>query len=183
MSVYDELAALYARRGNEAYFGEAVTMLEHGLQAAYFAGAHGAAPELVLAALLHDVGHLVVEVPDDIADWTTDAHHEDSGGEWLAQRFGPAVSEPVRLHVPAKRYLCTTDASYFSRLSEASVHTLALQGGPMSDAEVARFEAEPFHREGVLLRQWDDQGKLKGLRTPGFAEYRPLIESCARAAR
>ncbi len=84
-------------------------MTEHMLQAAYFAQAEAAPAALVIAALLHDVGHLIESVPDDIADWTTDARHEEAGGRWLAQRFPASVSEPVRLHVPAKRYLCATD--------------------------------------------------------------------------
>jgi HAD superfamily hydrolase (TIGR01509 family) len=93
------------------------------------------------------------------------------------------VSEPVRLHVPAKRYLCATNPEYFRQLSAASVATLALQGGPMSEAEARAFETEPYWREAVLLRQFDDQGKLAGLDTPPFEHYRPLIERLARGAR
>lgn len=180
MTMTDELAAIYARRGAEAYFGEAVTMMEHGLQAAYFAQAHGASDALIIAALLHDVGHLIESAPDDIADWKTDAEHERSGAAWLSQRFGPEISEPVRLHVPAKRYLCATDPDYVRRLSEASVITLKLQGGPMSPAEVAAFESEAFWCDAVLLRQWDDQGKIRALPTPAFESYRPLIDRLAR---
>lgn len=132
MAVIDEILALYARRGSEAYFGECVSMTEHGLQAAHFTREAGAAPALIVAALLHDVGHLVEDVANDLADWTTDAEHERVGGAWLARRFPPAVSEPVRLHVPAKRYLLATDADYLAMLSPASVVTLKLQGGPMS---------------------------------------------------
>jgi HAD superfamily hydrolase (TIGR01509 family) len=153
------------------------------LQAAYFAEQHGAPEALVLASLLHDVGHLIEPAPDDIADWKQDARHELSGSRWLAARFGPEVSEPVRLHVPAKRYLCTTNAEYFHQLSAASVTTLALQGGPMSAVETTAFEAEPYWREAVLLRQFDDQGKISGLSTPPFEHYRPLIERFARSAR
>ena len=182
MTLTDELAAIYARRGAEAYFGEAVTMMEHGLQAAYFAAAHRASDALIIAALLHDVGHLIVPAPDDIADWKTDAEHERTGADWLAKRFGPQVSEPVRLHVPAKRYLCATDPGYFKRLSEASVLTLQLQGGPMSPAEVATFESQSYWRDAVLLRQWDDQGKIRALQTPGFDSYAPMIERLAQGS-
>ena len=119
--------------------------------------------------------------PDDIADWKQDARHELSGSRWLAARFGPEVSEPVRLHVPAKRYLCATDPGYMSQLSAASVTTLALQGGPMNAAETRAFEAEPYWREAVLLRQFDDQGKIAACKTPPFEHYRPLIERFARA--
>jgi gamma-butyrobetaine dioxygenase len=178
----DELNSIYSRSGSAAYFGEAVTMAEHSLQAAYFARAAHASDALVLAALLHDIGHLIESVPEDIADWTTDAGHELTGSRWLATRFGPEVWEPVRLHVPAKRYLCATDPAYFGRLSAASVVTLKLQGGPMSSVELGAFEAEPYRREAVLVRQWDDQGKIAGLRTPDLGSYRVLIDRLAAAA-
>jgi predicted HD phosphohydrolase len=181
VDVSGEILAIFNRRGAGAYFGESVSMTEHALQAAFFAKAADAAPGLVIAALLHDVGHLVEDVPDDLADWTRDAHHEEVGSRWLAARFPPEVSEPVRLHVPAKRYLLATDAGYFSRLSPASLVTLKLQGGPMQAHEVAHFEGERFHQEAVLLRQCDDRGKVAGLKTPGLADYRALIEAIARA--
>ena len=182
MTVADEIFAVYARHGSQAYFGEDVNMSEHGLQAAYFAQNEQAADALVVAALLHDVGHLTESVPANIAEWTRDARHERSGSRWLARHFGPEVSEPVRLHVPAKRYLCATEPAYSEQLSEASVITLKLQGGPMSPAEIAAFEAEPFWRDAVRVRRWDDQGKVAGLKTPGFEHYRPLIERLAHGA-
>jgi phosphonate degradation associated HDIG domain protein len=178
-SLIEQIETLFVKRGAAAYFGERVSMLEHGLQAAYFAECERAPPTLVLAALLHDVGHLLEDVPADIEDWIQDSRHEEVGSRWLAARLGPAISEPVRLHVPAKRYLCAVDAHYAACLSAASVHTLALQGGPMSPAEVASFEQQPFCREAVRVRRWDDQGKVAGLRTPGLAHYRPLIERAA----
>lgn len=180
MKVTDEILEVFAKRGSGAYFGESVSMVEHALQAAYFAQAAAAPPSLVVAALLHDIGHLVVEVPDDLADWTEDARHEDVGSAWLADRFSAEVCEPVRLHVPAKRYLCATNAHYSSQLSPASVVTLKLQGGPMSVAEVSRFETERYHKEAVQVRQWDDRGKIAGLVTPRLEDYRALIEGLAR---
>ncbi len=92
----------------------------------------------------------------------------------------PDVAEPVRLHVPAKRYLCAVDPLYFAQLSPASVHTLKLQGGPMSAAEVVRFEQKPHYREAVRVRHWDDQGKVAGLATPGLHDYAALIDALAR---
>jgi phosphonate degradation associated HDIG domain protein len=181
MSLTDEILGIFHARGADEYFGESVSITEHALQAAYFARIAGAPPALVVAALLHDIGHLVEEVPSDIADWTTDAHHERVGGRWLAARFPVEVSDPVRLHVPAKRYLLATDAEYFSKLSPASVVTLKLQGGPMAAHEVAQFETEQFHPQAVRVRRWDDQGKVKGLKTPGLEDYRSLIEGVSKA--
>ena len=179
MNLTDEILTIFKKRGADAYFGECVSTIEHSLQAAHFAQASGAPPGLIVAALLHDIGHLVEEVPSDLAEWTEDAHHERVGGRWLALRFRPEVSEPVRLHVPAKRYLLATDAEYLAKLSPASVITLKLQGGPMAAHEVAEFEAEPFHKDAVRVRQWDDQGKVAGLKTAGLGDYGTLIEALA----
>src|SRR3984893_18575217 len=162
MSIQEEVFRLFARRGAGAYFGERVSMTEHALQTAYFAQREGAPPTLVLAALLHDIGHLIEDVPDDIADWTTDIRHEELGGHWLARRFAAEISEPVRLHVPAKRYLCATDPGSVAMLSQASVVTLKLQGGTMGPAEVLQFETERFHAAAIQVRRWDDQGKVAG---------------------
>ncbi|MGA9028186.1 MAG: HD domain-containing protein [Steroidobacteraceae bacterium] len=177
MSVADELFALFREAGDSAYYGEVVSTTEHCLQAAHFAALEGAPPGLVAAALLHDIGHLLQAAPNDIAEWTRDARHEITGSRWLAQRFAPEVSEPVRLHVPAKRYLCATDPGYAAMLSPASAITLKLQGGPMSLPEVRAFEAERHFREAVRLRHWDDQGKIAGLLTASLADHRVLIES------
>jgi [1-hydroxy-2-(trimethylamino)ethyl]phosphonate dioxygenase len=181
VSVADEVLAIYGARGGGLYFGERVSITEHGLQAAWFARLESAPEPLVIAALLHDIGHLLEAVPDDLAEWTSDARHEEVGARWLAERFRPEVSEPVRLHVPAKRYLCATDADYLRQLSSASVHTLKLQGGPMSTGETRAFEREPYHREAVRVRRWDDQGKVAGLGTPPLEAYLELLNAAARA--
>ena len=180
MNVADEILAIYAARGDGAYFGERVSMTQHGLQAAWFAQVEGAPEPLIIAGLLHDVGHLLEAVPDDLADWTSDARHEETGARWLAGRFGPEISEPVRLHVPAKRYLCATDAGYLRCLSSASVHTLALQGGPMSVEETRAFEREPYYRDAVRIRHWDDQGKVAGLTVPPLEAYLDMLKAHAR---
>jgi len=182
MSVVDEILTLFKKRGASAYFGERVSMSEHALQAAHFAQLEAAPPALVIAALLHDVGHLLEQVPDEIEDWTVDVRHEEVGSRWLAQRFSADVSEPVRLHVPAKRYLCATDAKYFQKLSTASVHTLKLQGGPMTPPEIMLFETEPYYKKAVCVRHWDDRGKVAGLSTAGIEDYGALIESMAGLA-
>src|SRR5450755_2569311 len=181
MKTFDEISSLFSRHGGGAYFGEVLTQLDHALQAAHFAAADGAADELVVAALLHDVGHLLQATPDDLADWHTDARHEVEGATWLAKRFPREISEPVRLHVPAKRYLCATDPAYRAVLSEASIVTLKLQGGPMSAAQVAQFEMEPFHTQALQVRRCDDRGKMAGLKVRGLADYRLLVQRFAPA--
>jgi predicted HD phosphohydrolase len=118
--------------------------------------------------MLHDL-------PEDIADQGIDTQHESLGSAWLSRHFGPEVSEPVRLHVAAKRYLAASEAGYFDILSDASKLSLKLQGGPMSAEEQARFGAERFHRDAVALRRWDDEGKIVGLATPGLAHFEPMI--------
>ena len=175
MSVIEEVFSLYSTRGSGAYFGEAVSMTEHALQAAHFAELDGARASIIAAALLHDIGHLIATVPDDIAEWTVDARHEATGARWLGKWFGAEVAEPVRLHVRAKRYLCAVERAYFAQLSPASVLTLKLQGGPMSAGEVERFEAEPGYRDAVLVRRCDDRGKVAGLATRQLRDYQGLL--------
>jgi phosphonate degradation associated HDIG domain protein len=175
------LAGIFERRGAEEYLGEPVTIAEHMLQGAALAESEGASDELVAAALLHDIGHFTSEFgaysPDDVED----KHHDDAGAEVLGPFFPPLVTECVRLHVAAKRYLCATDPTYFSKLSTASVHTLSLQGGPMSAAEVAEFRQNPFYDEAVRVRIWDEGGKVPGMKTRAFADYAPLLQRVVNA--
>jgi len=173
--VWDEIRAAFAKRGHEGY-GEGVSQLEHALQCAVFAERDGASEPLVVATLLHDIGHMLHDLPEDIADAGVDTQHESLGSAWLSQHFGLEVSEPVRLHVAAKRYLSTSEAGYFDLLSEASKLSLKLQGGPMTAEEQAKFGAERFFEEAVALRRWDDEGKVVGMETPGLAHFEPMIE-------
>jgi phosphonate degradation associated HDIG domain protein len=175
----DEALALYARKGQLAY-GEGVSMTEHGLQAALLAEQEGAGPAMIAAALLHDIGHLLHSLPEDIADQGIDTQHESIASAWLSQHFPPAVSEPVRLHVAAKRYLCAVEPGYLEALSAASVLSLGLQGGPMTEAEAARFAGERYSAEAVKLRRWDDLAKVPGQKTPSLDRYRAILET-ARA--
>ncbi len=170
MSALEEIRAAFARRGAETY-GEGVSQLEHALQCAQCAERDGAGPALIAATLLHDIGHLIHDLPADIADQGIDAQHESLGSAWLSRHFGPGVTEPVRLHVAAKRYLAATEPGYFDLLSPASVQSLRLQGGPMSAEECARFAAERFAGEAVNLRRWDDEGKVVGMATPGLGHF------------
>jgi gamma-butyrobetaine dioxygenase len=181
MSVFDDIASLFELRGQSAYHGEAVSQAEHALQAAALAEAEGAPGALVVAALLHDVGHLTADAPEDLADRGIDGRHEHAGASWLARAFGPAVAEPVRLHVDAKRYLCAVDPTYRAGLSPASALSLALQGGPFDADGRARFEANPHFRDAVRLRRWDDAAKVPGLDVPGLDHYRAWVEAVTLA--
>lgn len=181
MRIADEVMDLLDGPGRRAYLGEPVSQAEHALQAARLAEQDGAPDSLVVSALLHDVGHLVLGASGDLADRGLDAHHEDAGAAWLAEHFGPEVAGPARLHVAAKRYLCATDPEYLAGLSDASRLSLALQGGPMSPPEAARFERDPDHAPAVRLRRWDDQAKVPGLVVPGPEHYRARIEAAAKA--
>jgi gamma-butyrobetaine dioxygenase len=171
----EEIERLFEARGGESY-GEGVTVLAHSLQAAAEARAADSPPPLVAAALLHDVGHLIEE-PDDAYGYH---RHHEAGAAWLAVRFGPEVTEPIRLHVAAKRYLCAVEPAYADELSPASVHSLARQGGPMSASEIAAFEREPHGAAAVRLRRWDDRAKETGRKVPGFDHYRPLLQALLR---
>lgn len=170
------IADIFERRGAESYLGEPVTMSQHMLQGAVLAEKEGASEELVSAALLHDIGHYTSEFGPYSPEDTQDNYHEESGAKVLAPFFPPVITECVRLHVPAKRYLCATDKAYYDRLSEASKHTLSLQGGPMSAEEVTEFEKNPFHREAVRVRIWDDEGKMPDMETPSFQHYMPMLQ-------
>ena len=113
-------------------------------------------------------------------DKGVDAVHEQIGADYLQPFFIPAVTEPGRLHVAAKRYLCATDPAYFATLSPTSVQSLALQGGPMSDQEVKEFEASPYFADAVQLRRFDDLGKVPGMVTPELEHFRPYLEAGLR---
>ena len=167
---------IFARRGAEEYIGEPVTISEHMLQCAELAEKEGADEALIAAALLHDIGHFTNEFPSDAAEQGIDSVHEVAGARILRDFFPPLIHDCVRYHVDAKRYLCAVNEGYFSRLSDASVLSLKLQGGPMSTEEVAAFEANPHAEAIVQVRIWDDIGKDPSHSAPGFDHYRPLLE-------
>ncbi len=176
-----DLIALLEERGNAAYFGEPVSILEHSLQAAHFAEKAGAAPARIAAALLHDVGHMLHGLDEDIAQRGLDGRHEEVAAIYLARWFGEDVTTPIRLHVPAKRFLCWKYPEYLEQLSPSSLESLALQGGPMTDEEAAEFLKGPLADAAVELRQWDDEAKVPGMRVPGAAHYRDALLSAALA--
>ncbi len=177
----DTIVDLIGGKGQRQYGLSSVNQRAHALEAALLAEQAGCDDALIVAALVHDIGHMVHDLGEDPAADGIDDRHEELGAVWLENRFGPAVTEPVRLHVAAKRYLCGTEADYFGRLSPDSVRSLALQGGPMSPAEIAAFEALPHHEAAVKLRRFDESAKVKGLATPDVEHYVPHIQRCLGA--
>ena len=175
----EAVLALYRERGHRQY-GEDVTELQHALQCAMFAAKHNEPDAVIAACLLHDYGHLLHDLGEDIAEQGTDARHEELGADRLAQFFPPEVAEPVRLHVAAKRYLCRRQPDYFHGLSGASQLSLQLQSGAMTEAEAMAFEQNPHSEAAVRLRRYDDAGKVKDLATPGLETYRAMLESLLR---
>jgi len=176
----DEVIALYEAKGAEHY-GESVSQLDHALQCAALAQADGADDALVAAALLHDIGHLVADVQADegYRMGIDDDDHESVGAKVLAPIFGPAVAQPVALHVTAKRYRCAVDPTYLAALSPTSTATLAAQGGPLDEEACERFAAHPGSEGALALRTWDDIGKMPEMVTPSLADLRPMLERLA----
>ncbi|MFK7940149.1 MAG: HD domain-containing protein [Roseovarius sp.] len=170
------LEDIFERRGGEEYLGEPVTMAEHMLQGATLAERQGQDEEIIVAALLHDIGHFTSEFGTFSMADTEDRFHEEAGAKVLEQFFPSVVTDCVRYHVAAKRYLCAARPEYFDELSEASVHSLNLQGGPMSPDEVTQFEANPNAERIVAVRYLDDAGKHPDMETPRFAHFAPMVQ-------
>ena len=159
-------------RGDSEYGKEAVSQIEHALQTAFAAEQMGGTPQFIAACLLHDVGHLLHDLPEDAPDHDIDDQHEQLGAAWLYMYFLPEVVDPIRLHVAAKRYLCAVDSEYFSKLSAPSVQSLELQGGPMTPSQAAHFKLHPHFKSALALRRLDDQAKTPNLPTPPLSHYR-----------
>ncbi|QDU27912.1 hypothetical protein ETAA8_30030 [Anatilimnocola aggregata] len=152
------------------------------MQAAFFAEREGASSPLIVAALLHDVGHLLHDLPADAPDRGIDDRHEELGAHWLQARFAANVCDPVQLHVVAKRYLCAVEPTYLGQLSAPSIQSLGLQGGPMSPDEARQFEQHPHFCDAVRLRKWDDAAKVEGLVTPYIEHFAPHLDAAAKLA-
>ncbi len=166
-----ELLDIFVGRATRRYGLSEINQLQHALQAASLAEADKAPPATVLASLLHDVGHMIHHLGEDPAARGLDDRHEELGAQWLAKRFGPEVSEPVRLHVAAKRFLCSTESDYFGKLAPDSVRSLELQGGLMSADEIDAFRTVPLYAEAVRLRRYDEEAKDPRAHTPDFDHY------------
>ena len=175
-NIVEFLGAIFERRGDEEYLGEPVTMGEHMLQGATIAEQNGQNEEIIVGALLHDIGHFTSEFGTFSMDDTEDRHHEDAGAAVLERFFPSVITDCCRYHVAAKRYLCATKPAYFDRLSEASVHSLNLQGGPMGEEEVSEFEQNPNIKDIIAVRYLDDAGKRAGMKTPDYWHFAPMVQ-------
>jgi phosphonate degradation associated HDIG domain protein len=180
-NIVDDIQKLFERNGGSLYGGEAVTQLEHALQAAMLAESEGASPALIAAALMHDIGHLLHDLPDGAPDTGIDDVHERLADNWLSKHFGPEVTEPIRMHVDAKRYLCAVEPEYWDSLSDVSQLSLELQGGTFTMEQASRFEQNSFFKDGVRLRRWDDRAKIVGLETPNLNHFLSYVRVVKRA--
>ena len=167
---------IFERCGDEEYLGEPVTMEQHMLQGATIAEKNGLPEDIIVGALLHDIGHFTSEFGTFSMDDTEDRFHEEAGAAVLSRFFPSIIVDCVRYHVAAKRYLCATRPEYFSRLSEASIHSLNLQGGPMSKEEVAEFENNPNLEKIIQVRYLDEAGKDPEMETPDFWHFAPIVQ-------
>jgi len=170
------IGAIFERCGDEEYLGEPVTMAQHMLQGATIAENNGQDDDIIVSALLHDIGHFTSEFGTFSMDDTKDRFHEEAGAQVLAEFFPSVVTDCVRYHVAAKRYLCATKPDYFKRLSTASVHSLNLQGGAMTPQEVADFERMPNLKKIIQIRYLDDAGKHADMVTPDFWYFAPMVQ-------
>ena len=180
-TIVDFLAGIFERRGGEEYLGEAVTMAKHMLQGAAIAEQNGQSDIIIVSALLHDIGHFTSEFGTFSMEDTADKLHEEAGARVLERFFPSVVTDCVRYHVAAKRYLCATKPDYFKRLSEASIHSLNLQGGPMNSAEISAFEKNPNLKEIIQVRYLDEAGKRPDMTTPPFAHFAPVVQKIVDA--
>ncbi|MCJ2177191.1 HD domain-containing protein [Novosphingobium album (ex Hu et al. 2023)] len=177
----DSVFALFDKFGSEHY-GEDASQLQHALQCAQLARQHGCSDSLIAASLLHDIGQFLDDAGNAAVKLHTDGQHETTGASYLSAVFGPEVTEPVRLHVDAKRYLCTMQPDYRDGLSGASQLSLELQGGTMSDEEAESFLANRYAKAALLLRSFDDAGKRPDWQVPGLDTYRAMLQSLQRAS-
>ena len=178
-AIIEQILDAFASCGHLDY-GEHINMQEHMLQTACFAEQNGEDDRVVVAALLHDYGHLVCNMPNNLFSKGGNNFHEEIGAEALKQWFDKDIVAAVRLHVDAKRYLCATNPDYVKKLSDASTTTLAIQGGPMSEREAAEFRKKNGHEMAIRVRVYDDMGKLPEMKRPGLDYYVPKIRDCLR---
>ena len=175
----EHILGLYEAKGGREYEGEGVTQLEHALQSAQLAERAGAPRELVCAAFLHDIGHLLNDQGETPTLRGVDDLHQYMALPFLRPVFPESVLGAIRLHVDAKRYLCATRPHYYESLSQDSKRSLALQGGVFSPADAERFIGQPYAGDAVKVRLWDDQAKVAGAETPGLAHFEAVLRAVA----
>ena len=175
-NIVDFIGSIFEKRGGEEYLGEPVTMGQHMLQGATMAEQSREPDEIIIGTLLHDIGHFTSEFGTFSMEDTEDRYHEDAGAAVLEEFFPKVITDCCRHHVAAKRYLCATDPEYFQKLSTASIHSLNLQGGPMSEAEIKDFEKNPNLKKILKVRLYDDAGKIPDMVTPSFWHFAPLVQ-------
>jgi phosphonate degradation associated HDIG domain protein len=173
----DEIMGLYESYGGAEYAGEKVSQLEHMVQAAQLAEAQGFDEEVILAAFLHDIGHISEAARgDNEMDGFGIKDHEELGAEFLREKgFSKKIARLVESHVEAKRYLTIKDPAYYAQLSEASKKTLEYQGGPMSEEEAAAFEQYPLFDLIIRMRKWDEEAKIENQPLPDLRHYRRMM--------
>lgn len=160
-------------RGHQSY-GEAITQSQHMLQCAHMATEAGEDEPMIIAALLHDFGHLI-DKAGDATELRIDAEHETIGAAYLSNFFPETVTRPISLHVAAKRYLCLAETGYQDRLSDASRLSLQLQGGPFSPQQAEIFEEDAFSAQAIRLRHYDELAKKVGAVTPPLEFYSTML--------
>ena len=175
MNIVDKIVKNF-NTNKKLYIGEKVTMSEHMIQTAMLAEENNSSKSLVCASLLHDYGHFIVDDPELFVSKSQDAKHEDLGFDFLKNYFVPEVSQPIKLHVLAKRYLCRNNA-YYNILSDASKISLKIQGGIMSDVEAQKFTSSKFFNDAIMLRKFDDDGKIPNIKMKKIEDYKKLISS------
>ena len=158
------------------YLGEKVTIAEHMIQTAMLAEKNNSPQSLICACLLHDIGHFIIKDPDQLVSKSVDGKHEDIAFNFLKNYFKPEVTEPIKLHVNAKRYLCR-EKSYYNLLSKASKVSLELQGGKMNNDEAQKFILLKHHKDAITLRKYDDEGKIPNMKIKNINDYKELIIS------
>lgn len=174
-SAWEMIEDIYTYKATGRYGLSQLNQYAHAVQAAAIARKSDASDALVLAALLHDVGHMIHDLGDHPASVGVDDCHEELGASWLSKYFGPDVTEPVRMHVAAKRYLCAVETGYLMKLSDDSLESLMIQGGPMSNLEITQFESHRYFKDAVMLRRYDEAAKNPKGAQPSLAEFKSLV--------
>ena len=175
-NIIAHLLNLLKTKGSDLQYGnEDVTQLEHALQCAELTEKNNFTKEIITAALLHDIGHLIYDDEDPIHEGK-DGHHENLGADYLSQYFDEIVTLPIRAHVDSKRYLSAVEKEYYELLSEASKKSLEVQGGPFTKEQADVFIKKPFMEQAVEIRRFDDQAKILNKKTPDLLHFKQYVE-------